>query len=276
MGGPNPAAYTNIVGAAISVAVLIGIVGWGAKTLVRDSSGVPVVMALEGPMRIVPDDPGGVPASHQGLTVNEVAGNQAAATVSADLQLAPRPITLQDGDQPSAVVTPVLRPNVEVEAEQSISSSPQTVEELAAMLAASSAPQSDLAPTPSQAAVQVAVTGVQSSLRPQLRPTGISDAGIAVAAQPTVTVSAVIAPGTRMAQLGAYESMPIAEAEWARLSARFANYFADKKHVIQTASSGGSTFYRLRVHGFDDAGDARRLCSALISQNAACYPVTMN
>ncbi|MGB0799665.1 MAG: SPOR domain-containing protein, partial [Planktomarina sp.] len=43
-----------------------------------------------------------------------------------------------------------------------------------------------------------------------------------------------------------------------------------------SASSGGTTFFRLRVHGFADASEARSLCSVLISKNAACYPVTMN
>ena len=42
----NPATYVNIVGAVISLAVLVGIVTWGAQTVLRDSTGVPVVRAL--------------------------------------------------------------------------------------------------------------------------------------------------------------------------------------------------------------------------------------
>tara|TARA_B100000780_G_scaffold232379_1_gene172333 strand:+ start:180 stop:473 length:294 start_codon:yes stop_codon:yes gene_type:complete len=72
----NPAVYLNIVGAIISLMVLLGIFGWGAKMILRDSAGAPVVQALDGPMRISPKDPGGVMASHQGLTVNEVASSQ--------------------------------------------------------------------------------------------------------------------------------------------------------------------------------------------------------
>ncbi|MBT4896398.1 MAG: hypothetical protein HON63_07040, partial [Rhodobacteraceae bacterium] len=34
----NPATYANIVGAVISLAVLVGIVTWGAQTVLRDSS----------------------------------------------------------------------------------------------------------------------------------------------------------------------------------------------------------------------------------------------
>ena len=96
----NPAAYANIVGAVISLAVFVGIVTWGAQTVLRDSSGVPVVRALEGPARIAPEDPGGLLVAHQGLTVNEVAGSQVIGSANDPLQLAPRPINLQAEDQP--------------------------------------------------------------------------------------------------------------------------------------------------------------------------------
>jgi hypothetical protein len=48
-----------------------------------------------------------------------------------------------------------------------------------------------------------------------------------------------------------------------------------KSRVIQKAQSGGRTFYRLRVAGFDDISDARRFCSALLAEKAACIPVKM-
>jgi hypothetical protein len=49
-----------------------------------------------------------------------------------------------------------------------------------------------------------------------------------------------------------------------------------KPHVILQAEVGGGTIYRLRVHGFADQEEARRLCTALNRQNAECYSVTMN
>ena len=41
-----------------------------------------------------------------------------------------------------------------------------------------------------------------------------------------------------------------------------------KLRVIQTAESGGRTFYRLRAAGFADEADARRFCSASTSGEA--------
>jgi hypothetical protein len=48
---------------------------------------------------------------------------------------------------------------------------------------------------------------------------------------------------------------------------------AAKAMVVQPAESGGRTFYRLRAHGFDGEDDARRFCSAFVSENAVCIPV---
>ncbi|WP_457646172.1 SPOR domain-containing protein, partial [Profundibacter sp.] len=82
-----------------------------------------------------------------------------------------------------------------------------------------------------------------------------------------------IPAGTRLAQLGAFESPEIAKQEWDRLYSRFTDYLQGKSRVIQKAESGGRTFYRLRAMGFDDLSDARRFCSALLAENAACIPV---
>jgi hypothetical protein len=85
---------------------------------------------------------------------------------------------------------------------------------------------------------------------------------------------ATLPAGTRLAQLGAFESVAVAQAEWERLNGRFGDYLTGKKRVIQKASSGGRTFYRLRAMGFADLSDARRFCSALVAGNADCIPVT--
>jgi len=80
--------------------------------------------------------------------------------------------------------------------------------------------------------------------------------------------------GTRLAQLGAYDSVEVAREEWGRMSLKFEEYMEGKQRVIQKASSGGRTFYRLRAMGFDDLSAARRFCSALVAENADCIPVT--
>lgn len=280
----NPAAYANIVGAVISLAVFVGIVTWGAKTVLRDSSGVPVVRALEGPARVAPEDPGGLLVSHQGLTVNEVAGSQITGAVDDPLQLAPRPINLQAEDQPiqplvdreiatAAAPAAVVLPEPEMDAAEALIID-ETAESLAAMLAAGT----DMAPVKEPASAVIPASaggGPIQSLRPRLRPFAVFTRQTPRVA-PRNIPAAQIVRGAPMAQLGAFGSAAIAEQAWADLSERHGDYLVGKPHVILQAAVGGGTIYRLRVHGFENQEEARRLCTALNRQNAECYSVTMN
>jgi hypothetical protein len=95
-------------------------------------------------------------------------------------------------------------------------------------------------------------------------------------AAPVNILAGQIARGAPMAQLGAFGSSAIAQQAWADLSERHGDYLVGKPHVILRAEVSGGTIYRLRVHGFADQEEARRLCTALNRQNAECYSVTMN
>ena len=129
-----------------------------------------------------------------------------------------------------------------------------------------------------EALALIKAPGVKLSLRPNLRPARFSPAS-AAPAQLTGRATEELDPnslpaGTRLAQLGAYESAEVARAEWDRIYASFGDYLEGKKRVIQRAESGGRTFYRLRAVGFEGLSDARRFCSALVARNADCIPVT--
>jgi len=298
---------TNLAGAAISLALVIGIGIWGYKILVRDVSGVPVVRAAEGPMRIQPEDPGGSTAQHQGLAVNDVAAEGSASRPADRLVLAPEPLTLSLEDTPQ-VELKVAAPTEQAE-EVAQDATPRTeaddavsvtTDEDAATLAALTSladqlsegaePLAALEPAeeeaepaaepevePQPAAARV-TEGLGRSLRPRLRPARVSSveeavaASVAAQAAPQVNPDAIPA-GTRMAQLGAFESAAVAEEEWGKLSNKFSEYLDDKQRVIQKAQSGGRTFYRLRAMGFGDLNDARRFCSALVAEKADCIPV---
>jgi hypothetical protein len=84
-----------------------------------------------------------------------------------------------------------------------------------------------------------------------------------------------LAIGTRLVQLGAFDTAEVARSEWERLAGRFPDYFAGRPRVVEAASSGGQTFYRLRAAGFEDLATSRRFCAVLVAQGAACIPVTV-
>ncbi len=109
--------FINMAGAVTSVGMVLGLGVWGYDLAVRDVTGIPVVRALEGPMRIAPQEPGGEIVAHTGLSVNEIAAEGAAAALPEQMVLAPRPIELSDEDQPVslAAATP-SQPELETRA----------------------------------------------------------------------------------------------------------------------------------------------------------------
>lgn len=303
----------NMLGAAASLALVVGAGVWGYELLVRDVTGVPVVRAVEGPMRVQPDDPGGRQAAHQGLSVNAVAAEGVAAPPADRLVLAPAPIDLSAEDEK---IIPASVPQIEtttidtarVEDTSDIVAPPplsgdkiDAIAALADQIAAEAEPLGEAPQTP-VVPVKTSVTetapevetetkivftnGVSHSLRPVLRPENLGQTqevaaasatgdGTLPTASPSTVDAASIPVGTHLVQLGAFASEEIAANEWSKLSSRFGDYLGDKTRVIQQATSGGRVFYRLRAMGFADLSDARRLCSALKAERADCIPVTV-
>lgn len=329
----------NYAGAVASLALVAGISVWGYNLIMRDVSGIPIVRAAEGAMRVAPQDAGGEIVDHAGLSVNQVAGEGGTAGPSDSLLLAPQTPALAEEDlrvEPLAEADEVLPAQTRpVERETAVSldlttpaadaqAEPLTTEGILALadqIAGTAAPLSELAAgeavpptvslggevdgaieTAAAPAVDPSVPGVAVSLRPAERPASlvtlasaeaspvaeliaqpetvqqVADTTTAVAAalaEAQVAASAPIAAGTNLVQLGAYPTAEVAAAEWTRISAQFAEYMSDKERVIQEASSGGSTFYRLRAGGFAEPAAARRFCEALKSGDAECIPVVV-
>lgn len=331
----------NTAGAVMSVALVAGIGVWGYKLLVRDVTGVPVVRALDGPMRVQPENPGGEQTAHQGLSVNQVQADGVAEPTADRLVLAPTGAGVTDEDQaglrrptPRIEATPMAEA-ADVEVAQSQDSQAQGGGVTAPALLQENVPAPELpavtddgqgvevatvdpaAPKPSAtdmaaaeamaladeiaadveplspvneataavptATISASIAGVSHSPRPSGRPVGLNTtpatapvevvAAQVVSAPATDVDAATITAGTRLAQLGAYDTAEIAQKEWDRLYGRFTEYMEGKSRVIQKAESGGRTFYRLRAMGFEDLSDARRFCSALLAEKAACIPV---
>ncbi|WP_415405328.1 SPOR domain-containing protein [Tateyamaria sp. SN3-11] len=299
---------TNLAGAAVSLALIAGVSVWGYKLVMRDVSGIPVVRAAEGEMRVRPADPGGQLAQNTGLAVNEVAAAGEASGPVDRLVLAPKPMDLSEEDQPmtAQTVAPVQQPEP-LDLTASFDAAPKdvpkdvdvaealnngAVEDLVNQLTAgvdaieaeegetkpvlASVSTADV-PIPAPVAT-VTGPGPKLSKRPQLRPVSapavvVPVAAIAAAQEIKELDGSAIPAGTRLVQLGAFDSPEVARAQWDKMQGRFGDYLQGKDRIVQKAQSGGRTFYRLRAHGFADLSDARRFCSALVAEGADCIPV---
>ena len=82
-----------------------------------------------------------------------------------------------------------------------------------------------------------------------------------------------IGSGSRLVQLGAFDSRDEADAVWSSLSASYYDYFALHPKVVEEATANGKTFYRLRAFGFDDLAAAQNFCAMLVAAKVDCIPV---
>ena len=311
----------NWAGAIVSMGLVIGMAIWAWQLLMRDVTDVPVIRALEGPMRMAPADPGGAVAENQGLAVNRLAEGEEAAPVPDRLVLAPPPMDLgavapieeafANASTPQAPLVPVEEPfvdapiafDVDVDVEPAADGAADTDALIARLLHAAQPLDPLAAAEPAHGAdassqqtpeivaraeiVPASVPGVRRSPRPMVRPASLSARAAApageVAALDGVTeddagfeiASTDLEEGTRLVQLGAFDTADLARAEWRRLTGVFPDFFTGRARVIEQATSGGQTFYRLRAHGFGDLSASRRFCAALVAQGAACIPVTV-
>jgi hypothetical protein len=276
----------NYAGAASSIALVLLLAAWGYKLAMRDVNGVPVMRALEGPMRIAPADPGGQEASNQGLSVNAIASTGVASPVADKMTLAPAATALTPDDAPGVVATgkatlvpraadanAVLAPAALPATSTADTTAPLEDGDTAAV---EQAP--DVTDAVNAAVAEAVATdpgkGLAKSLVPRTRPGSV--AAPAHAAKPAAVTEvdpATIALGTRLAQLGAFDTPEEARAKWGVLAGQFSAVMDGKSLVIQQAISGGKTFYRLRALGFDSDEDARRFCAVLQADNTDCTPV---
>lgn len=275
----RPAALLHGLGAVMSLGLVVLAGAWTWNMMQRDVSGVPVVRALEGPMRVAPETPGGQQAAFQGLAINELAG--AGTSSQADeIVLAPPPVglgglsapqpnvaTLPDIDQAPVPAGPALGFNTPNRLAVAKSPRPRGRDASGVQMAAA-APQAPAAQMPALS------TSNDASAADSLAESIAQSVALDLAGPRGIDVDpASIGPGTRLVQLGAYDNATEARSAWDALSRRFSPLLNDRGRVIEAAHSGGSVFYRLRAHGFSDERDARRFCAALVAEQIDCIPV---
>ncbi len=294
--GSGPAQpWMNATGALVSLCLIFGIGYWGYQLIMRDVTGIPVVRAMEGDMRVLPDDPGGDIARHVGLSVNELVAMGEAAAPEDRLVLAPRMPGLAREDLealPMAAVDDmgeeIIQPVALLPDAATITAPAQTmgttVEDVLAMVAEITEADA-IADVAAMDRLPATVPGVAVSLRPILRPASLRAApsapAPAAAAAPASTsdvavTTASFATGTDLVQLGAFSSPSLAAEEWARLESRFGALMNGRERVVQVSTQSSGTWYRLRASGFADRDDARRFCAALQAEGAECIAVVVN
>ena len=276
-------------GAALSLFLLAGAIGWSYQLIVRDVNQIPIVRAQLGPLRVAPDNPGGLTAANQGLSVTQLAVNEK-PLLSNEIYLAPAAEILNEENLALKVKEEYESNKVdgafeikEVNAENSMNlealPDQKEVESRSNDVGVLSKAAFSQKKIEIENAVSLALSITNepdkslSWLRPKIRPVGFYRNGNITEDQIVSNEPMPKLPiGSAVVQLGAFDSKSLAESEWQRFEKILGSILIPKKMVVQKAESGGKIFYRLRASGFSDISDARQFCTA-ISDKVACIPV---
>ena len=276
-------------GAALSLFLLAGAIGWSYQLIVRDVNQIPIVRAQLGPLRVAPDNPGGLTAANQGLSVTQLAVNEK-PLLSNEIYLAPAAeilneenlaLKVTEEDESNKIDGAFEIKEVNAENSRNLEALPdqKEVDSRSNDVGVLSKVAFSQKKIEIENAVSLALSITNepdkslSWLRPKIRPVGFYRNGNITEDQIVSNEPMPKLPiGSAVVQLGAFDSKSLAESEWQRFEKILGSILIPKKMVVQKAESGGKIFYRLRASGFSDISDARQFCTA-ISDKVACIPV---
>ncbi len=241
-GGP-PWRMIAIGGAIAGVLAVGGALTWGIMRATAPRS-VPLIEADPRPIKVRPDDPGGLRVPNQDELIFE--RNRGSTAQPGAARLAPEP----EGPRIDALRAQVAQPPP--------------------------APAPAAAPQPSSASPPAATAG-------GARPATPAPAQAPAAAPQATAPAAPAAPAARPApapggsvrvQLGALSTEEAARAEWDRLSRRHADLLgAFRPQVVRFEREGQTPLFRLRTGGFATAEAAREFCEQVRARSVPCTVV---
>ncbi|SHI92536.1 Sporulation related domain-containing protein [Roseomonas rosea] len=270
------------VSGAILCAAAVGAgVVWGVSRAVN--RGVPTIEADARPIRVKPEDPGGMRVANQDERIFESARRNPGGVATGTARLTPeaeRPdlaalrqaasraqqaqAQAQAQAQPPAASTPATLPAVQPDAapvRPPLVNPSLSPAQNGRGAASSSAQQAPPAPAPNQA-VQNQAAPNQAAQAPAAQTPPISP--------PPMPANAPARGGRFVVQLGAVSSEEAAQGEWARLQGRIPE-LAGRQPVITRVDRGDlPPMWRIRTGGLPDAKVAAALCTAAKAKGAPC------
>jgi len=263
-GLPRAKRNWRLIGGAAVVVLAVAAIAMAAGWLfgepereARSPTEVPLIKADESPVKVRPEDPGGMEVPNRDMLVYrrfEGAG-----------EAPPVERLLPSSEQPVVPPRPVAAPGREIpptheQPEMEAASSP--VEEIAAENIEDAA----LTPEPPKAA-PVPPEPVEIA-KPDPAPKKLA----APAASPAA--ASAVPAGAYQVQLVAVRTRDQAEASWGQLSKKHADVLRGlKPNIIRADLGSKGVIYRLRAGPAGDEGKARAICASLAKRKVDCLVV---
>ena len=236
----EPAMRWAMYGAAgLGGLLLVGMAGYAVMG--RRPATVPVIQADARPIRVKPENAGGM----QFAGADELGGDAAPGSEK-------------------------MAPVAETPAPQALRAQMQQASPVPEAAASAAAPPAPVAPVVAGSSTG-ATTGPVTS--PGASPLPDTPARPGAGAKPqgaAVTGVAKPAGAGMVVQLGALSSEASALAEWQKLSKGAPDVFASHQPAVQKTERDGKTFWRLRTGGFTDMADATTFCTKVRAKGGAC------
>jgi hypothetical protein len=291
----NKLSVISIIGAIISVNLMLWAGYWAYNIISRDINGIPIVAAQPGPLRVAPDFPGGIEAENIELAVTKIASQELPPNPQA-VELAPSTAKLVDADITiyQALKQKKLIDNHAIKNQQghdeiieaelskevsfgaikasSVSANYAIVDNQSELVAAALALA--LKPSGQSIANDAILANINSRIiKPRPRP-GSLLVKSSLFKNPNVILPALglVERGLAVVQFGTFETKEVAFSEWDRLSKNFAVILDGRPKYVERIQRNGNEIYRLRLGGFANLDDANRFCFAVISAEN-CVPV---
>lgn len=267
---------STAVGAILAMALLMALGVWFYRLGVRDAENVPIIRAALTPEKERPENPGGAVTPHQGVAAYEVTEGdtpQAAAVV-----LAPEPPQPTDEDLamgrivPEPPVQPTPEPTQPTPptaqdgpADQQVAATPVEPEPETAQ-----EPPEDPAPTVVTSGTEFAPAASPIARTRPENLEALTQRAIQRDRQAVGDLAARAANSAVQIQLAADPDEVVVRRLWDRIRRANGDLLTDRALAIQTTTSGGVKFYRLRVGPFRDGAEARAICQALKARGQDC------
>lgn len=278
-------AVSTAIGGGVAIALLFTVGSWVYGLGTRDPGDVPIIRASTEPAKMRPDDPGGTNAPYQEISSYQLAGSSHAQ--AAELSLAPPApeprrediamgkIDAADAQGSRDPATPSVRKDDAGDMDEELDNAEKDAEDPDDRVKGSP----PIPPSPPSEDVTEDVAADGSGQAPSLspvaprRPSDLEQrmlSAVVAAERSADELAQRAADSAIQVQLAAEADEDAVRSMWQQISRANSDILHDRALAVQTTSSGGKTFYRLRVGPFGDTAEARAVCQALKARGQDC------
>lgn len=251
---------------------------------------IPVLRALEAPVKTRPEEPGGMPVPHRDkLIYRRLTGNEELPVYERVIPPPEEPLSLPgvaepgpsadaniwvgEDEAPSAAFVPapleesVLAPPTEEFLDNMVPDTSPAIE----------APPDSVEAPPDSSSVAMAAPRPRPTAPPSSAPSGSapsSKSGLSAEARAAKDLLMGTAAGDYAVQLASVRSRQEANREWERLRRRHSDILGSLQLTVLEADLGQrGKYYRLRAGPITNQNSARRVCDSLVDRKVTCIVV---